>query len=69
MTNNIAQCSATFRRRARGAGIRLRPRNCERQLMKQLNYLLYRWFVGFKMDDPVWNVTVFTKNRERAAEG
>jgi len=38
----------------------------ERQLMEQLNYnLLYRWFVGLEMDDPVWDVTVFTKNRER----
>src|SRR5271156_5989696 len=38
----------------------------ERQLMEQLNYsLLYRWFVGLDMDDLVWNVTVFTKNRQR----
>jgi len=38
----------------------------ERQLMEQLNYnLLFRWFVGLEMDDPVWDVTVFTKNRER----
>ena len=38
----------------------------ERQLIEQLNYnLLYRWFVGLEMDDPVWDVTVFTKNRER----
>jgi transposase len=42
----------------------------ERQLMEQLNYnLLYRWFVGLEMDDPVWDVTVFTKNRERLIEG
>jgi hypothetical protein len=34
--------------------------------MEQLDYtLLYRWFVGLKMDDPMWDVTVFTKNRER----
>jgi len=38
----------------------------ERQLMEQLNYnLLFRWFVGLEMDDEVWDVTVFTKNRER----
>jgi len=38
----------------------------ERQLMEQLDYnLLYRWFVGLNMDDPTWDVTVFTKNRER----
>ena len=38
----------------------------ERQLMEQLDYnLLFRWFVGLSMDDPVWDPTVFTKNRER----
>jgi len=38
----------------------------ERQLMEQLDYnILYRWFVGLDMDDEVWDVTVFTKNRER----
>ena len=38
----------------------------ERMLMEQLNYnLLFRWFVGMNIDDPVWDVTVFTKNRER----
>jgi transposase len=42
----------------------------ERQLMEQMNYnLLYRWFVGLEMDDAVWDVTVFTKNRERLIEG
>jgi transposase len=42
----------------------------ERQLMEQLNYnLLYRWFVGLNMDDPMWDVTVFTKNRERLLKG
>jgi transposase len=42
----------------------------ERQLMEQLNYnLLFRWFVGLEMDDPVWDVTVFTKNRERLIDG
>jgi len=38
----------------------------ERQLMEQLDYnILYRWFVGLDMDESVWDVTVFTKNRER----
>jgi transposase len=38
----------------------------ERMLMEQLSYnLLFRWFVGMNVDDPVWDVTVFTKNRER----
>jgi transposase len=42
----------------------------ERQLMEQLDYnLLFRWFVGLSMDAPVWDVTVFTKNRERLLEG
>jgi transposase len=38
----------------------------ERQLMEQTQYnLLFRWFIGLSMDDPVWVPTVFTKNRER----
>ena len=38
----------------------------ERQLMEPLDYnLLYRWFVGLGIDDPVWVPTVFTKNRDR----
>jgi len=42
----------------------------ERQLMEQLEYnLLYRWFVGLEMDETVWDVTVFTKNRERLIAG
>ncbi len=42
----------------------------ERLLMEQLNYnLLFRWFGGMNMDDAVWDVTVFTKNRERLIEG
>ena len=42
----------------------------ERQLIEQTNYnLLFRWFVGLEIDDPVWNVTVFTKNRERLISG
>jgi transposase len=42
----------------------------ERQLMEQLDYnLLFRWFVGLSMDAAIWNVTVFTKNRDRLLEG
>lgn len=42
----------------------------ERLLMEQLDYnLLFRWFVGLEMDDPIWNPTVFTKNRERLLAG
>jgi transposase len=42
----------------------------ERQLMEQLDYnLLFRWFVGLSMDDATWDVTVFTKNRERLLKG
>ena len=41
----------------------------ETQLMEQLHYnLLYRWFVGLGVDEPVWVPTVFTKNRERLLE-
>src|SRR5580693_2449724 len=42
----------------------------ERQLMEQLGYnLLFRWFVGLSLDAVVWDVTVFTKNRERLIDG
>jgi len=42
----------------------------ERMLMEQLDYnLLFRWFVGLSMDDPVWVPTVFSKNRDRLLEG
>src|ERR1700756_2118283 len=42
----------------------------ERMLMEQLDYnLLFRWFVGLNMDDPIWDVTVFTKNRQRLLTG
>jgi transposase len=42
----------------------------ERQLMEQLDYnLLFRWFVGLSPDDPIWDASVFTKNRERLQEG
>jgi transposase len=42
----------------------------ERMLMEQLEYnLLFRWFVGLNMDEPVWVPTVFSKNRDRLMEG
>lgn len=42
----------------------------ERQLMEQIAYnLLFRWFVGLSMDAEVWDVTVFTKNRDRLLDG
>ena len=42
----------------------------ERQLMEQLDYnLLFRWFVGLSMDAPVWDATVFSKNRDRLLAG
>jgi len=38
--------------------------------MKQLDYsLLFRWFVGLSMNEPVWHPTAFTKNRDRLLEG
>src|SRR3990172_10369425 len=38
--------------------------------MEQLDYnILFRWFVGLNLDEPVWAVTVFTKNRERLLQG
>ena len=42
----------------------------ERLLMEQLDYnLLFRWFVGLNADDPIWDATVFTKNRQRLLDG
>ena len=38
----------------------------ERQLMEQLDYnLLFRWFVGLGIDDPVWDHSTYSKNRDR----
>jgi transposase len=38
----------------------------ERLLMEEIEYsVLYRWFIGVGMDEPVWDPTVFTKNRDR----
>ncbi len=42
----------------------------ERLLMERLDTdLLFRWFTGLAADDPIWDVTVFTKNRERLLRG
>lgn len=42
----------------------------ERLLMEELHYnLLFRWFVGLNMDDPVWHPTTFSKNRDRLLGG
>jgi transposase len=42
----------------------------ERQLMEQLDYnLLYRWFVGLNPDEPVWDHSTFSKNRDRLLAG
>ena len=41
----------------------------ERQLMEQLDYnLMFRWFVGMSVDEPVWNASTFSKNRDRLAQ-
>ncbi len=42
----------------------------ERLLVEQLDYnLLFRWFVGLKADEPVWDHSTFSKNRDRLLEG
>jgi transposase len=42
----------------------------ERQIMERLEFdLLFRWFVGLGVDDPVWDHSVFSKNRDRLLEG
>src|SRR5436309_5312343 len=42
----------------------------ERLLMEELDYsLLFRWFVGLRIDEEVWDATVFSKNRDRLIEG
>lgn len=42
----------------------------EQLLMEQLDYkVLFRWFVGLNMDDPIWDRSTFSKNRERLLEG
>ena len=42
----------------------------ERRLMEEIGcHMAWRWFVGLSLNEPVWDVTVFTKNRERFLEG
>ena len=42
----------------------------ERQLIERIDFdLLFRWFVGLGVDDPVWAATTFTKNRDRLLAG
>ena len=42
----------------------------EQQLIEQLDYnLLFSWFVGLGLDDPVCSATTFTKNRDRLLDG
>jgi len=42
----------------------------ERQLMERLEFdLLFRWFVGLGVDDPVWDASTFSKNRDRLLAG
>src|SRR5258708_19216119 len=42
----------------------------ERQLMERMEFdLLFRWFVGLGVDDPVWDHSVFSKNRDRLLDG
>jgi len=42
----------------------------ERLLMEEISYsLLFRWFVGLELDEPMWVATVFSKNRERLLDG
>ena len=49
--------------------VRYSPRS-ELLLMEELQYnLLFRWFIGLDLDAPVWDVIVFSKNRDRLLEG
>lgn len=42
----------------------------ERQMMERLDFdLLFRWFVGLGVDDPVWDHSTFSKNRDRLLDG
>ena len=42
----------------------------ERLLMEEIDYsILFRWFVGLKLDEPIWSPTTFTKNRDRLLAG
>jgi transposase len=42
----------------------------ERLLMEHIDYsILFRWFVGLSLDDPIWSATTFSKNRDRLLQG
>ncbi|HUE88243.1 MAG TPA: IS5 family transposase [Vicinamibacterales bacterium] len=42
----------------------------ERLLMEEIDYsVLFRWFIGLSMDEPIWHPTTFTKNRDRLLQG
>ncbi len=42
----------------------------ERQLMERMEFdLLFRWFVGLGVDEPAWDHSSFSKNRDRLLEG
>src|SRR5438552_3514771 len=42
----------------------------ERLLMEEIDYsILFRWFIGLSLDDPIWLPTTFSKNRDRVLEG
>ena len=38
----------------------------ERLLIEEIDYsILFRWFIGLSLDEPIWSPTIFSKNRER----
>ena len=42
----------------------------ERLLMEEIDYsVLFRWFIGLSMDEPIWSPTIFSKNRDRLLTG
>ena len=42
----------------------------ERLLMEEIDYsVLFRWFIGLSMDEPIWSPTTFSKNRDRLLTG
>jgi transposase len=42
----------------------------ERLLMEEIDYsILFRWFIGLSLDDPIWSPTTFSKNRDRLLQG
>jgi len=38
----------------------------ERLLIEEIDYsILFRWFIGLSLDEPIWSPTTFSKNRDR----